>query len=104
MSRKAKAQKSARMEPPANWRWLAGAILVYVSVAASGVSIAAIAQDVRGLFIALEHNQNEQDALLAEYSRLLIERSTVSSYQNVDELAERQLAMRFPETIERVSR
>ena len=85
------------------WRWLAGAAAIYVGVAVSGVWIAATAQDVRGQFVALQHNQAEQDALLAEYSRLLIERGTLSSYQNVDQIAERQLAMRFPETVERVA-
>ena len=94
-----RAATSAR--PP--WHWFAAAGIVYVCVAVSGVWIAATAQDVRGLFIALEHNQKQQDALLEEYSRLLIERGTLSSYQNVDQIAERQLAMRFPETVERVS-
>jgi cell division protein FtsL len=85
------------------WQWLAAAGAIYVGIAASGVWIAATAQNVRGLFVALQHNQAQQDALLAEYSRLLIERGTLSSYQNVDQIAERQLAMRFPETVERVS-
>ena len=85
------------------WQWLAAAGAIYVGIAVSGVWIAATAQNVRGLFVALQHNQAQQDALLAEYSRLLIERGTLSSYQNVDQIAERQLAMRFPETVERVS-
>jgi cell division protein FtsL len=80
---------------------VAGAI--YVGIAGSGVCVAAVAQDVRGLFVALAKNQSRQDELLAQYSRLLIERGTLSSYQNVDQAAERQLAMRFPETVERVS-
>lgn len=86
------------------WRWLAAAGMIYIGIAVSGVWIAATAQNVRGLFIALQQNQKQQDSLLEEYSRLLIERSTLSSYQNVDQVAERQLAMRFPETVERVSR
>jgi cell division protein FtsL len=85
------------------WQWLTAAGAIYVGIAVSGVWIAATAQNVRGLFVALQHNQAQQDALLAEYSRLLIERGTLSSYQNVDQIAERQLAMRFPETVERVS-
>lgn len=85
------------------WQWLAAAGAIYAGIAVSGVWIAATAQNVRGLFVALQHNQAQQDALLAEYSRLLIERGTLSSYQNVDQIAERQLAMRFPETVERVS-
>ncbi len=89
--------------PRPAWRWLVAAGAIYVGIAASGVWIAASAQDVRGLFVSLEENQNQQDALLAQYSRLLIERSTLSSYQNVDQVAERQLAMRFPEKVEKVS-
>ena len=86
------------------WQWLAVAGAIYVGIAASGVCVAAIAQDVRGLFVTLAKNQTRQDELLAQYSRLLIERGTLSSYQNVDQAAESQLAMRFPETVERVSR
>jgi cell division protein FtsL len=85
------------------WHWLFGGAVVYVGVALSGVWIASLGQDVRGLFVAIEQNQRTQDALLAEYSRLLIERGTLSSYQNVDQVAERQLAMRFPELVERVA-
>lgn len=83
--------------------WFVAAAVVYVSVALSGVWIASLGQDVRGLFVALEQNQQTQDALLAQYSRLLIERSTLSSYQNVDQVAEQQLTMRFPEIVERVA-
>lgn len=85
------------------WQWFAVAGAIYAGIAASGVCVAAVAQDVRGLFVALAKNQTRQDELLAQYSRLLIERGTLSSYQNVDQAAERQLAMRFPETVERVS-
>ena len=83
--------------------WLIAAVVVYFAVALSGVWIASLGQDVRGLFVALEQNQQAQDALLAQYSRLLIERSTLSSYQNVDQVAEQQLTMRFPEIVERVA-
>jgi cell division protein FtsL len=83
--------------------WFVASAVVYVGVALSGVWIASLGQDVRGLFVALERNQRTQDALLAQYSRLLIERSTLSSYQNVDQVAEQQLTMRFPEIVERVA-
>ena len=61
------------------WQWSLVVVAIYGGVAASGVWIAATAQHVRGLFVALERNQDEQDALLDDYSRLLIERGTVSS-------------------------
>jgi len=94
--------KRARIAHGVTWHWVLAAGVLYAAIAASGVWVAATAQGVRGLFVALERNQDEQDALLDEYSRLLIERGTVSSYQNVDQVAERQLAMRFPETVQRV--
>jgi cell division protein FtsL len=84
-------------------RWVVATCVVYVAIALTGVWIASLGQDVRGLFVALERNQQQQDALLAEYSRLLLERGTLASYQNVDQIAERRLAMRFPEQVERVS-
>jgi cell division protein FtsL len=95
--------RRAAIASTATWHWLAVAGAIYVGIAASGVCVAAVAQDVRGLFVTLANNQSRQDELLAQYSRLLIERSTLSSYQNVDQAAERQLAMRFPESVERVS-
>lgn len=93
-----------KVERRATWQWGLAIGVIYAAVAASGVWVAATAQSVRGLFVALERNQDQQDALLDEYSRLLIERGTVSSYQNVDQVAERQLAMRFPEAVQKVSR
>ena len=83
--------------------WLAAAAEICVGIAITGIWIASMASDVRGRFVALEQNQRAQDALLAQYSRLLIERATLSSYRNVDEVAARQLAMRFPELVERVA-
>ena len=84
-------------------RWLIGGIAVYVLVAASGIGVAAQSQHVRDLFVELERTQTRQDELLSDYSRLLLERSTLASYQNVDLLAEQRLAMRFPELVERVT-
>ena len=96
-------RRTKRGHSAPEWHWLAGAAVVYVGVALSGVWIASLGQDVRGLFVAIERNQQTQDALLDQYSRLLIERGTLASYQNVDQLAEAQLAMRFPEVVERVA-
>jgi len=83
-------------------RWLVGGVVVYTLVAASGIGVAAQSQRVRDLFTELERTQEQQDELLSEYSRLLLERSTLASYQNVDQIAERNLAMRFPELVERI--
>jgi len=84
--------------------WLVAAAVVYVGVALSGVWIASLGQDVRGLFVALEQNQQAQDALLAQYSRfvdrtqhaVLISKRPIRSPNN-------SLTMRFPEIVERVA-
>jgi cell division protein FtsL len=84
-------------------RWLVVAILAYGGLVVSGVSVAWSSQAVRALHIAVDATQRRQDALLGEYSRLLIERSTLGAYQNIDQVAERQLSMTFPDSIERVT-
>ena len=92
----------ARLATPLDVRWLVVGIGVYVGLAVTGLLIAWSSQSVRRLHVEIEANQSAQDAMLAEYSRLLIERSMVGSFQNVDQVAERQLSMTFPESVERV--
>ncbi|NJN51820.1 MAG: hypothetical protein HC809_08650 [Gammaproteobacteria bacterium] len=89
------------MREPFQVRPVVLAVAVYVGIAVTGLAIANFSQAVRNLHIELELTQRAQDGLLAEYSRLLIERSMLSSYQNVDQVAERQLDMSFPEVVER---
>jgi cell division protein FtsL len=84
-------------------RWLLVGVLVYLGIAASGVGVARLSQETRALHMALELDQREQDRLLAQYSRLLLERSTLAAYQHVDDIAEQRLGMRFPEQVERVA-
>ncbi len=60
--------------------------------------------DRRVLFHELTRNQEAQDRLLEEYSRLLLERGTLVSYQNVDHVAKKHLNMRFPERVTSVVR
>lgn len=71
--------------------------------AASGIQVASHAQEIRGCFIRLTEVQRERDALLAEYSRLLLERGTLSSYRHVGEMARARLSMRFPEDVTAVA-
>ncbi len=100
-------RRRAVAEPiPVRWdmRWMLAGIAVYAGVALSGIAIASVSHDIRSLVIALERMQRAEDEMLAEQSRLLLERSTLSSYQNVDQVAEEQLSMRFPERIEKVRR
>ena len=84
-------------------RW-AGVLAVGMGAAVSGMQVAAQAQDMRQAFRALSSAQERRDALLAEYSRLLLERGMLSSYRNVGDTAANALAMRFPEEFTAVRR
>jgi len=67
-----------------------------------GVQSAHQSQRMRALFSALQQDQVTRDALLAQRSRLLIERGAMNSYNGTEKLATDELNMRFPETIVRV--
>lgn len=74
--------------------------LLLLAVVASGVQVALVSHEVRQLHGELEAAQKAQDEHLADYSRLLLERSALSAYQNVERLAETELGMRFPDKVE----
>ena len=76
--------------------------VLLVAIVASGIQVALVSHEVRRLHGELEAAQRAQDEHLAEYSRLLLERSALSAYQNVERLAEEKLAMEFPRTVERI--
>lgn len=75
-------------------------VVLLVLVVASGIQVTRVSHEVRRLHGELEEAQRAQDEHLAEYSRLLLERSARSSYHNVERLAEEQLSMRFPDQVE----
>ena len=77
-------------------------LLLLVVVVGSGIQVALVSHEVRRLHGELEAAQKAQDEHLAEYSRLLLERSALSAYQNIERLAETELAMQFPESVERI--
>ena len=78
--------------------------VLLLAVVGSGVEVALVSHDVRTLHGELEAAQKAQDEHLAEYSRLLLERSALSAYQNVERLAETELGMQFPQQVERIPR
>lgn len=84
------------------WRWLGAA--VYLAVVTTGIGVATQAQEVRALYAALEGTQVEHDARVTDYGQLLLERSTLTAFHNVEELALSELKMRFPEEAWRVAR
>ena len=78
--------------------WLA--LTLFAGVVASGIQVALQAQEVRQIQRSLEETRHRQDRLLAEHSRLLLERGALSSYQNVQRVAQKELDMRFPAQVE----
>jgi cell division protein FtsL len=86
-------------------KWLPVTSLLVVLAAAvvSGVQVARQAHDVRELHAALQDVQHRQDELMSEYTRLLLERSALSAYQNIERVAVTELAMTFPEQVERIA-
>jgi cell division protein FtsL len=85
-------------------RKLLGLLVLLAAVVGSGIHVTLISHEVRNLHGELEAAQREQDEHLSEYSRLLLERSALSAYQNVERLAEGELAMQFPDKVERLER
>lgn len=73
-----------------------------VAIAWSGVALTEAAQKKRSLYQALDHLQIEQNTLLAEYSRLLLERSTLASLQTIESVAQAELNMVVPSEVARV--
>ncbi len=66
----------------------------------SGLIVVDRAHRVRSLHAQLQEIRVQQDTLLAERSRLLLERGALAAYQQVESDAEQRLAMRFPGQIE----
>ena len=79
-------------------QWIFGAVIC-AAAAASGVQVAGKANEMRAAYTRLSEEQARRDALLEEYSRLVLERGTLSSYRNVDRIANDVLSMHFPEEV-----
>jgi cell division protein FtsL len=75
-----------------------------IAVGATGIEVARIAHKVRALHADLERARQGQDELMSEHSRLLLERSAIAAYQNVERIAADRLAMQFPSQVEYLSR
>jgi len=77
-------------------------LVVLCAAVMSGIQVAWQTHEVRRLHADMQAMHTRQDELLAEYSRLLLERSTLAAYQNVERIAQTELAMQFPDTVERL--
>lgn len=79
--------------------WGACFAVLLVGIAISGLSLVDQAHEMRGLYSALATVQQQQDGLLEEHSRLMLERGTLSSMQTIEGVAESELDMHFPEDV-----
>ncbi len=82
-------------------RCLIAALLV--AVVYSAVEVARTAHQVRLLHAQLEELRVQQDEARLQHSELLLEISAVASLSQVQAVAEEQLAMEFPDQLERVA-
>ena len=86
-------------------RWHLIAVLIIAALLVSnGLALVRAAQAMRSLHSELDQLQTHQHSLMAEYSRLLLERSSFASLQTVETVATQELRMQFPQTIEEVVR
>lgn len=88
-------------QPPKLRTFLLGIGLLIVTVA-TAVQVTLQADTARDMARALDAAQKQKEHLLAERSRLLLERGALAAYQNVDRVAESELGMRFPQRPRRV--
>jgi cell division protein FtsL len=84
-------------------QWVACLLLLLGGIFYSGLQLVQSADEMRFLYRSMDELQSNQDVLLANYSRLLLERSTLASMQTVEAVATTELQMFFPETIVKVS-
>ncbi|MCR9278412.1 MAG: cell division protein FtsL [Pseudomonadaceae bacterium] len=88
-------------QPPKLRTFLLGIALLIATVA-TAVQVTLQADAARDMARALDAAQKQKEHLLAERSRLLLERGALAAYQNVDRVAESELGMRFPQRPRRV--
>lgn len=79
-------------------------VILLIVIVSSGLAVVDNADDTRRLYQQLGATQQQQDELLAEHSRLLLERAALSSLQNIEQVAQTELDMEFPEQIGEVLR
>lgn len=84
------------------WLPVTSLLIVLGAAVVSGVQVARQAHELRQLHAALQAVQHRQDELMSEYTRLLLERSALAAYQNIERVAVTELSMTFPDQVERI--
>lgn len=95
-------RKPSKSQPRPLWGGCFAALLVAIAI--SGLSLVDQAHEMRGLYSALAKVQQQQDGLLEQHSRLMLERGTLSSMQTIEGVAESELDMHFPDGVSEVLR
>ncbi len=80
------------------WRWVFMVALL-VAVVASAIQVVHTAHSVRGLHAQLDQMASRYDAMLAENTRLMLEREALASYAHIERTASQELAMYFPDRV-----
>ena len=76
--------------------------VLLIGAVASGIQVVFTSHHLRQIHGELEATRHRQDRLLAEHSRLLLERGALAAYQHVERVAEAELKMQFPNEVERI--
>ena len=84
--------------------WFAGFLALLVAIVMTALQVVEASDDARTLYRELDAAQAQRNALAAEQSRLMLERSAWASLQNIETVALEQLNMVFPDQVEQVSR
>ena len=77
--------------------WFLSGAIALIAVFLSALLVVDQARERQSLYTRLNEMQDEREKALGEYSRLLIERWTLSSHSRVHRIAETDLDLTFPE-------
>ena len=82
--------------------WVVAFGVLLVAITATGLNRVDSAHDMRGLYGRLGEVQREQDGLLEGHSRLMLERGALTSMHSIEEVAQSELGMKFPDQVGQV--
>jgi cell division protein FtsL len=104
MARAKHVAGTGRKVPPTRVHvgWYASLGVLLFAIGLSGLVVVENAQQMRGLYESSGKAQSENDAELAEFSRLRLEVGALTSLPNIERVARGDLDMEFPENVEQV--
>lgn len=72
-------------------------LVMLAAATASALGVAQARQESRALFAQLERLQRERDEINIEWAKLQLELATWAETNRIEQIARRELGMRFPE-------